>query len=290
MMRWMGIAVCLGGLLILSAVNATERRDSRNTSAKHQVSSTERTKQLRRTSASKLQKSAHNRKNPKAANRKMAKHKAARHAKAQRARLSVFDAGKLHSNGGGNYRLGAPYVIGGQAYTPQNDPNYRVEGKASWYGRSFHGRRTANGETFDMDALTAAHPTLPLPSYVRVTNLENHRSIIVRLNDRGPFRGRRLIDVSVRAAKLLGFYDQGLAQVRVEYISRAELGGSNNDTLAATLRNETPAAAEVGMAPPIKPDAPAPLPNVRSPMLSMASLRLKVYDPDIPTDGRIRWY
>ena len=122
----------------------------------------------------------------------------------------------------------------GQTYVPTYDPDYRAEGKASWYGSSFHGRRTANGERFDQEAVSAAHPTLPLPSYVRVTNLENNRSIVVRVNDRGPYRGSRLIDVSVRTAKLLGFYEQGLAKVRVEYLSPASLDGSN-DRLEKTL-------------------------------------------------------
>src|SRR5207344_1660560 len=100
----------------------------------------------------------------------------------------------------------------------------------------FHGRLTANGEIFNTFALSAAHPTLPLPSYVRVTNLENRRSVIVRLNDRGPFHDNRLIDVSVKTAKLLGFYEQGLAKVRVDYVGPAELEGSDEKTLMATLR------------------------------------------------------
>lgn len=153
--------------------------------------------------------------------------------------LRVFSAGRPGPKDGGIYRLGSPYVIAGRRYTPRLDPTYRAEGKASWYGGPFHGRRTANGEKFDMDALSAAHPTLPLPSYVRVTNLENRRSLVVRLNDRGPYHGHRLIDVSVRAAKLLGFYDQGVARVRVVYLGRAELVPSSNIKLAATLRRES---------------------------------------------------
>lgn len=139
---------------------------------------------------------------------------------------------------GGTYRVGEPYVVAGRTYTPQAAPDYRAEGTASWYGDKFHGRLTANGEIYNIYALSAAHPTLPLPSYVRVTNLENRRSIVVRLNDRGPFHDNRLIDVSVRTAKILGFYGQGLAQVRVDYIGPAELSGSDDDTLAATLRHD----------------------------------------------------
>lgn len=100
---------------------------------------------------------------------------------------------------------------------------YSVIGLASWYGPRFHGRTTADGETFDMNSLTAANRTLPLPCRVRVTNLANHRSIMVRVNDRGPYVGSRVIDVSARSAKLLGFYRHGLAKVKVDYIGRAPL-------------------------------------------------------------------
>lgn len=94
-------------------------------------------------------------------------------------------------------------------------------GLASWYGDGFHGRTTANGETFDMNSLTAAHRTLPLPCDVRVTNLANHRSLVVRVNDRGPFVGNRAIDVSAKTAQLLGFYERGVAKVKIDYIGRA---------------------------------------------------------------------
>jgi rare lipoprotein A len=100
--------------------------------------------------------------------------------------------------------------------------NYTAVGMASWYGEDFHGRRTANGETFDMNSLSAAHPSLPLPSNVRVTNLGNHRSVVVRVNDRGPFVDGRVIDVSAKTAKALGFYDDGLSKVKVEYVGRAQ--------------------------------------------------------------------
>ena len=103
-----------------------------------------------------------------------------------------------------------------------HDGSYSAVGVASWYGSGFNGRRTADGETFNMNSLTAAHPTLPLPCNVRVTNLANHRSIVVRVNDRGPYAGHRLIDVSAKTAKLLGFYDHGLARVKIEYVGRAD--------------------------------------------------------------------
>jgi rare lipoprotein A len=98
---------------------------------------------------------------------------------------------------------------------------YSAVGLASWYGSGFHGRPTADGETFDMNSLTAAHPSLPIPCNVRVTNLANHRSIVVRVNDRGPYTGHRVIDVSAQSAKLLGFYGRGLAKVKVDYVGRA---------------------------------------------------------------------
>ncbi|MGH6665488.1 MAG: septal ring lytic transglycosylase RlpA family protein [Pseudolabrys sp.] len=142
--------------------------------------------------------------------------------------------------GGGVYRVGKPYVVAGREYVPQENVNYTAVGLASWYGDDFHGRYTANGEIFDMNSLSAAHPTLPLPSYVRVTNLSNHRSIVVRVNDRGPYVGDRLIDVSVRTAKLLGFYGDGVAKVKVEYVGRAPLEGSYDRKLASTLRDGTP--------------------------------------------------
>jgi peptidoglycan lytic transglycosylase len=138
--------------------------------------------------------------------------------------------------GGGTYRVGAPYVVGGKTYVPEDNPHYRAEGVASWYGSDFHGRLTANGEVFDSASMSGAHATLPLPSYVRVTNLSNHKSVIVRINDRGPYSGNRLIDVSERAASLLGFHGGGLAPVRVEYVGRAPLEGSDDIMLMATLR------------------------------------------------------
>jgi rare lipoprotein A len=153
----------------------------------------------------------------------------------------VVAPGEPVPKGGGSYRVGAPYTVAGQTYTPEENPNYRAEGVASWYGADFHGRLTANGEVFDMHSMSAAHPTMPLPSYARVTNLSNHKSVIVRVNDRGPYSGNRLIDVSVRAANLLGFYGSGLAPVRVEYIGRAPLEGSDDNMLMATLRQGEPA-------------------------------------------------
>jgi rare lipoprotein A len=143
--------------------------------------------------------------------------------------------------GGGVYRIGAPYTIGGRTYVPANNPHYRAEGVASWYGEDFHARPTANGEIYDMNSVSAAHATLPMPSYVRVTNLSNNRSVIVRVNDRGPYHADRIIDVSVKTAVLLGFYGSGLAPVRVEYVGAAPLEGSDDSMLIATLREGQPA-------------------------------------------------
>jgi len=117
------------------------------------------------------------------------------------------------------YKVGQPYEISGSWYYPREDYSYDNTGIASWYGQGFHGERTANGEIFNKDELTAAHPTLPMPSLARVTNLDNGRSIVVRINDRGPFDKGRLIDVSQRGAQLLGFEQQGTAKVRVQVLA-----------------------------------------------------------------------
>lgn len=118
----------------------------------------------------------------------------------------------------GTYKVGNPYQIKGVWYYPAEDPYYDETGIASWYGDPFHGRQTANGEIYDMNDLTAAHKTLPMPVYVRVINLENGRALILRVNDRGPFVEGRIIDVSRRAAQLLGFQDEGIARVRVQVV------------------------------------------------------------------------
>lgn len=162
--------------------------------------------------------------------------------------------------GGGTYRIGKPYVVAGRTYVPEEDVNYRAEGVASWYGDDFHGRLTANGEVFDMTSLTAAHPTLPMPSYARVTNISNGKSLIVRVNDRGPYHGNRLIDVSNKAAELLEFKGNGVAKVRVEYVGRAPLEGSDDRQLLATLRTGVPAPSpsmvRVASAKPFVPELP----------------------------------
>ena len=156
-------------------------------------------------------------------------------------------------------RIGRPYQIAGAWYEPKEDPNYDRTGMASWYGAAFHGRMTANGEIFDSAAISAAHPTLPLPSYVRVTNIENDRSIVVRVNDRGPFRHKRLIDVSDHTAQLLGFHHEGMTKVRVQYVSKAPLEREPEAVLMASYNgpNMTPAAAPAMLAA-AEPASPPP--------------------------------
>jgi rare lipoprotein A len=136
----------------------------------------------------------------------------------------------------GHYKVGEPYQVAGVWYYPKVDLEYRETGIASWYGPGFHGRRTANGEVYDQDGLTAAHRTLPMPSMVRITNLENGRSIVVRVNDRGPFKHGRIIDLSHRGAQLLGFLKKGTAKVEVQILEtesrQAAAVAQSRDTLA----------------------------------------------------------
>ncbi len=139
----------------------------------------------------------------------------------------VVALGEPVPKGGGRYKLGNPYTIDGQTFVPREQPNYDEVGHGSFYSEDFHGRKTANGEIFDMMALTAAHPTLPLPSYAYVTNLENGRTILVRINDRGPYVKNRLIDLSKASARALGYERKGLAQLRVRYAGPAPLNGDD---------------------------------------------------------------
>jgi len=184
--------------------------------------------------------------------------------------------------GGGSYHVGEPYRINGRIYYPAENPSYRAEGVASWYGPDFHGRLTANGEIFDMHAISAAHPTLPIPSFVRVTNLDNGRSMIVRVNDRGPYARGRLIDLSIGAAKALGFYGDGLAHVRVEYVGRAPLEGSDDRALLATLREGRPAqpSPQLMLASTAPVDAPANSALARAPVAPPAPRSRKAPDSD----------
>lgn len=144
-------------------------------------------------------------------------------------------------HGGGIAMVGEPYKVHGQWYTPKANPvGYNVTGIASWYGWDFHGRLTANGEIFSANAITGGSPDLPLPCYARVTNLENGRSLLVRFNDRGPYMSGRVVDLSQRAATLLGYADTGTARVRVQYVSAAPLEGDDTRFLMASLNQSMP--------------------------------------------------
>lgn len=118
----------------------------------------------------------------------------------------------------GNFKIGNPYQIADKTYIPKNYQDFEETGTASWYGPAFHGKATANGETYNSSAMTAAHPTIPLPSMVRVTNLKNDKSVIVRVNDRGPFSKNRIIDVSEKAATMLAFKNQGTTKVKIQLL------------------------------------------------------------------------
>jgi rare lipoprotein A len=187
----------------------------------------------------------------------------------------------------GIYKVGSPYQIGGVWYYPAEDLNYDETGIASWYGEDFHGRYTADGEVFDLNALSAAHRTLPMPSVVQVTNLDNGRAIALRVNDRGPYARGRIIDVSRRAAQLLGFEGSGTAKVRVRILAPesiqakliAERGAPSQVAesgaavpLAAVTVQSLPTPAGVSVArnelpPPAPPQAAAPLPEPIAPPL-----------------------
>lgn len=155
----------------------------------------------------------------------------------------------VSTTGIGPFKVGNPYQINGVWYHPQEDYAYVEEGAASWYGPGFHGKLTANGEVYDQYAVTAAHRTLPMPSLVRVTNLENGRAIVVRINDRGPFARNRIIDLSKRSAQLLDMIDQGTARVRVEVLPE------ESRALKAAALGRSPAPA-VAVAPMPTPSAP----------------------------------
>lgn len=149
--------------------------------------------------------------------------------------------------GGGRDQIGKPYQVRGKWYYPKEEPGYVGRGTASWYGSNFHGRLTANGEVYDMYHLSAAHPTFPLPSYARVTNKANGRSVMVRVNDRGPYAHGRVVDVSQRAAEVLGFRNAGVTDVKVEYLGRAPLEGDDKPMLMASLRQGTPGPSSDGL-------------------------------------------
>lgn len=167
----------------------------------------------------------------------------------------------------------SPYTVFGKTYfVMANSDNFSQTGTASWYGRKFHGRKTSNGEIYNMYAMTAAHKSLPIPSYVRVTNLENKRSIVVRVNDRGPFHGPRIIDLSYVAALKLGYADKGTAKVLVEVIDPS----GKKDKLPPPAQQPT----TVAQAQPVSPAASAAKP--KAPLAAQGSyLQVGAFDnPD----------
>src|SRR5271170_4765904 len=183
-------------------------------------------------------------------------------------RIGTYTSTGHYAAGHPLYRVGEPYKIKGVWYYPAVDYNYDRTGVASWYGEQFDGRYTANGEIFDLNQLTAAHTTLPMPSIVQVTNLENNRSLQLRVNDRGPFVGGRLIDVSRRSAQLLGFETKGTTPVRAQIVKDASIqvaeeamhGGSGAIMLAQAASPPPPmmqAAPQAYAAPVLSPSARA---------------------------------
>lgn len=162
--------------------------------------------------------------------------------------------------GGGHYKVGKPYRIAGRKYYPKEDVTYDETGIASWYGPKFHKRSTSNGEWFDMNDLTAAHTTLPMPTYAKVTNLENGRTLVVRINDRGPYIANRIIDLSKRSAEVLGVKKKGTARVRVQYIGKAPLNDNGADLIAMNEKFGTSVAGRTMFASKRTKRRPAPAP------------------------------
>jgi rare lipoprotein A len=206
--------------------------------------------------------------------------------------LASCGADRASRTGLGGYKVGTPYQISGVWYYPKEDPFYDETGIASWYGEDFHAKSTANGERYDMDALTAAHRTLPMPTIVRVTNLENGRSIRLRVNDRGPYARGRIIDVSRRAADLLGFQGRGTARVRVTFEGRGEVGAAppqDDEEIVASRPSDVRAAplssvARNELAPPAGAAATAPRPAA-SPVRVASAGGAMTPIPDNEPDG-----
>ncbi len=189
---------------------------------------------------------------------------------------------------GGAVKIGKPYQINGRTYYPKDDRNYRETGTASWYGPNFHGKPTANGERFDQNALTAAHRTLPLPSWVRVENLDNGREITVRVNDRGPFAHNRIIDLSRRSAQMLDMQRAGVARVRV---TRVYPDGAAPVPVEPAPVSPPVVVAQVARppaAPPVDvmtPETPTPAPSVAVRSVDVPAPAAPVPAPAAPAAG-----
>lgn len=183
---------------------------------------------------------------------------------------------------GGIYKVGNPYQIEGTWYYPREQPEYDETGVASWYGPTFYGHRTANGEIYNAGDLTAAHRTLPMPVNVRVTNLDNGKSLVVRVNDRGPYAKGRIIDVSEAAAKLLGFYKQGTTRVRVTYVARST--GPDGEPLQSDTPPEIASAVPAVPAPEVDTEKLAKVSGAAvAPPIHVVALPQPVPDP-VPAD------
>ncbi|HEX4862260.1 MAG TPA: septal ring lytic transglycosylase RlpA family protein [Rhizomicrobium sp.] len=183
----------------------------------------------------------------------------------------------------GQYKVGNPYQIDGTWYYPREQPDYDETGIASWYGPTFYGHQTANGEIYNAGDLTAAHRTLPMPVNVRVTNLDNGKSVVLRINDRGPYAKGRIIDVSEQAAKLLGFYGQGTARVRVTYVARATQ--PNGTPMPSDTPVEIASAVPAVPVPRVETDPLANVPNAPiAPPVRVAALPKPAPDP-VPADA-----
>ena len=185
-----------------------------------------------------------------------------------------FDAAEVDTQLYAHQRVGKTYEVFGKRYTPKHQPKYDVTGTASWYGPKFHGKPTASGEAFDMNGLSAAHKTLPLNSLVHVLNVETGRALVLRVNDRGPFVGDRIIDLSKAAAKELGLLESGLKEVRVRYAGPAD----PNDVGKVNRRPEAP-----------KEDAPALVADVPEPVAPAPEFNLEQYTPlrSLPDAARV---
>ena len=195
----------------------------------------------------------------------------------------------------GYYKIGEPYTVDGVLYTPAEDWNYDETGIASWYGPDFHGKHTANGELYDMNQVTGAHKTLPMPCLVRVTNLDNGRAIVVRVNDRGPFARGRILDLSRRAAQLLGFERIGTAKVRVQIMApesqalavaarQGQLGSTLAGLDANALPPAPPAASPYTAAPPTAASASPVYPeDQRAALIAMANEGAAIREEDPAT-------
>ncbi len=194
----------------------------------------------------------------------------------------VIADGQPVPKGGGQYLVGHPYSVAGHTYVPSEMTRYTAVGMASWYGAAFHGRRTANGEIYDMGSITAAHPTMPLPSYARVTNLDNGYSVIVRVNDRGPYHGGRVMDVSSRAADVLGFKGAGTAKIKVDYVGPAPLEGTDDNVLLASLRTDGGPAHIDGFAEPVMVADNQPAPGLSIFAALFGSGRAEPPPPSLP--------